>query len=200
MAPETTRATLLSRVRDKHDQSSWREFDAHYRALILRYCRRSGLQESDAEDVRQALMLRLAQTMQSFTYRPELGRFRDYLRRAVRNEISAQLAARARRRVEGAVEALEALPADDAGEVDEAWEAEWRAHHLRVAMDKARRSFQGPALAIFEGLLAGESVERVARSNGVSADVVYKSKSRVRDFLRQRIAEQLREEEFPELG
>ena len=63
MSPHTTHPTLLSRVRDHEDHRSWREFDSRYRELILRFCRRRGLQQSDAEDVRQIVMLNLARAL-----------------------------------------------------------------------------------------------------------------------------------------
>ena len=91
MGSDSTRASLLSRVRDPGDAASWREFDARYRDLVLRYCRRSGLQESDAEDVRQGMMMTLARRMRSFEYRPEVGRFRDYLRTCTRRAITKHL-------------------------------------------------------------------------------------------------------------
>jgi RNA polymerase sigma-70 factor (ECF subfamily) len=202
MTSDTTRATLLSRVRDPRDDASWHAFDAHYRELVLRYCRRGGLQESDAEDVRQSLMLRLARVMQTFVYRPDHGRFRDYLRRAVRNEIVAQ---RERSSRPGAATLNGELELDGfAGAVAEGsdlvWEAEWRAHHLRQAMAKARAAFQPSTLLIFERLLAGEPAESIAPSQGVSVDAVAKAKLRVREFLRARVAEQVEAEEFPDRG
>ena len=60
MHPDTTHPSLLARIQDLDDHAAWREFDARYRDLILRYCRRKGLQPSDAEYVRQIVMLNLA--------------------------------------------------------------------------------------------------------------------------------------------
>ena len=51
-----TRASLLIRLRRPADEAAWREFDAAYSELIVRYCRRLGLQLADAEDVRQLVL------------------------------------------------------------------------------------------------------------------------------------------------
>jgi RNA polymerase sigma factor (sigma-70 family) len=196
MTQETTRETLLSRVRDPSDAESWRQFDRHYRELILRACRRHGARADEAEDVRQAVMLRLSNTLRHFVYRPELGRFRDYLRRCVRNE----LANRARQRRSAPpleVRAAEDLPAEPQDGFEQIWEEEWRAHHLRQAMNKARAAFEPQSLHTFDRLLAGESREAVARSLGVTPDTVYRIQCRVRDFLRERVREQLAGEELP---
>ena len=48
---ELTRASLLSRVRNVSDEGAWREFEALYHDLLVRFCRRRGLQEADASDV-----------------------------------------------------------------------------------------------------------------------------------------------------
>ena len=53
MARESTptRASLLSRVRDPENDAAWREFEATYRDLIIRYCRARALQVADAAQV-----------------------------------------------------------------------------------------------------------------------------------------------------
>ncbi len=88
MDHDVTQPSLLSRVRDGSDQAAWREFEAKYRELLMRYCRARGLQQSDADDVCQLVMMNLAQSLRNFEYSPEKGRFRSYLGRVVRNSIS----------------------------------------------------------------------------------------------------------------
>ena len=74
MAGNETRPSLLRRVQNSGDGQAWREFDERYRDLILRYCRRRDLQEADAEDVRQQVMLGLTQSLPRFTYDPTKGK------------------------------------------------------------------------------------------------------------------------------
>lgn len=197
MAPETTRASLLSRLRKDGDEESWREFDRSYHELVLRYARRRGLQTEDAEDVRQAVMVRLAKSLPGFRYDPSVGRFRDYLRRFVHNEV-VRLVERNARAAEGAGDALEELAGarEDGG--DELWEAEWRAHHLRRAMARAESAFDPETLGVFARILAGESPEAIAAGRGTSVGAVHKAKQRVRDYLSERVAEQVAREEFEE--
>jgi RNA polymerase sigma-70 factor (ECF subfamily) len=198
MSGDTTRESLLSRVRDAEDQGAWREFDERYRDLILRYARARGLQEADAEDVRQVVMMGLARSLRSFRYRPELGRFRDYLRRSVRNALVRTVSCPRSERQALWEGEFDALPdRDDAGR-DEIWEREWMHDHYRQALRRARVSLEQQSYEIFLALASGGAVAEVATSFGVSADVVYKTKQRVRERLRELIDEQLRHEEFPE--
>jgi len=192
---DTTHPSLLARVADLEDQSAWREFDARYRELILRYCRRKGLQTSDAEDVRQMVMLNLARQLRSFEYKPKLGRFRDYLGRTVANAIHRYFR---RPRPErggldvGVVADLEA-PADE--RLDQEWETEWMLHHYRLAMAAVRETADAKSVEVFEQLLAGRSTEEVAELFEMTREAVHKVKQRMRDRLKQKIAEQVREDE-----
>ncbi len=73
MSSSTTSPTLLSRVRNPADKVAWREFDARYGEMIVRYGRRRGLQHADAEDIRQIVMVRLSKALLAFNYSPRRG-------------------------------------------------------------------------------------------------------------------------------
>jgi len=116
-----TQPTLIERLRDPADQEAWQRFESGYRELLVRFAMRRGLQRPDAEDVAQAVFVAMVTAMQGFTLDASRGRFRDYLFRAVRNEI-----ARSRARAASAPASLEADPGT-AEERD--FEDEWMAHH-----------------------------------------------------------------------
>jgi DNA-directed RNA polymerase specialized sigma24 family protein len=83
-----THPSLLSRVRDPGDHVAWREFESRYRDLLLRFCRRRGMQHADAEDVVQVVLTNMAKALPRFVYDRRRGRFRDYLYRCTRNVLS----------------------------------------------------------------------------------------------------------------
>ncbi len=67
--PSQTSSTLLGRLRrDPRDQAAWNDFVARYEPRILDWCRGWGLQESDAQDVTQAVLLKLSRSMATFVY------------------------------------------------------------------------------------------------------------------------------------
>jgi len=194
---ETTHPTLLARVRDPSDAAAWREFEARYRDLIRRTCRRHGLQAADAEDVCQLVLLALARALQGFRLDPARGRFRDYLGRVVTNAIR-----RHRTSPRPAPHLLDTGMLDELigspdGEAEAAWESEWMQHHFRLAMHAVRGECTPESLAVFERLLTGKSVEDVARACGSTTDAVHKVKQRVRDRLKEQVERQIRDEEFP---
>ena len=64
-----TSVTLLGRLRrDPNDQAAWNDFVARYQPKILQWCRGWGLQESDANDVTQAVLLNLNRLVATFAY------------------------------------------------------------------------------------------------------------------------------------
>lgn len=195
MRDPSTRASLLTRMRDPANEPAWREFDELYRDLILRWCRRSGLQRWDAEDVRQVVMMSLAGVLRrGFRYQPEMGRFRDYLGRTVRHAIHARRRGAAQPLWNGP-EGLSEQCADARAELDEAWEQEWQDYHLRRALGHLRGSMSERNRELFEGLLDGVSPSVLAQRYGLSEPAVRKVKQRVLAELREQIVAQVRDED-----
>ena len=76
----TTCPTLLARLRhDPSNEAAWDEFVEHYGRHIYRWCRQWRLQDADAEDVTQEILLKLARKLRDFAYDPESS-FRGWLK------------------------------------------------------------------------------------------------------------------------
>ncbi len=198
MDHDLTQPSLLSRVRDGSDQAAWREFEAKYRELLLRYCRARGLQQSDADDVRQLVMMNLAKALRNFEYSPEKGRFRSYLGRVVRNSISGYFSRPnpADRALDTALMAT--VPSEDPDEKDDLWEQEWVNHHYRLAMKTIHATFDKRSVEVFDRLVEGESVATVAEACEMSTQAVHKVKQRIRKRMQELVAAQVREEDRPD--
>lgn len=185
-----TRPSLLSRMREPRDGAAWREFEERYGEMILGWCRRCGLRQWDAEDVRQRVMIDLCRVLGAgFRYRPELGRFRHYLGRAVGNAIRQ----RARRVEPAGAEAAE--PASSEGEQDARWEQEWRDHHLRIALRHLRATLGPRPRDVLERLLRGERAADIAAATGTNEAAVRKTKQRLLAQLRERVRNQVVDED-----
>jgi len=195
---DVTRASLLSRVRDASNDAAWREFDARYRELILRYALARGLQHSDAQDVHQIAMLSLSKSLRNFHYTAQRGRFRDYLGQVVRSALSRHFASPKPASAALDSSVLASVPAEDGAAADSLWEQEWVNHHYRVAMRVIRETFEPRSVALFEHLLAGAGVEEVAAAHGTTTQAVHKVKQRIRERMKELIALQIHEEDQPD--
>src|SRR5436189_5212995 len=89
-----TSPTLLGRLREAPtDQAAWDEFVERYGRKIYVWCRQWNLQEADAEDVTQNVLIKLADKMKVFVYDPEKS-FRGWLKTVTRNAWSDYWATR----------------------------------------------------------------------------------------------------------
>src|SRR4051794_32986652 len=76
----TTRVTLLAQLRhDPSDEASWAEFVDRYGRHIYRWCRQWKLQDADAEDVTQDILMKLTRKLRDFSYDPTRS-FRSWLK------------------------------------------------------------------------------------------------------------------------
>ena len=67
----TTCVSLLTQLRqDPSDQAGWDEFVERYGRHIYRWCRQWKLQDADAEDVTQDILVKLTQKLRAFAYDP----------------------------------------------------------------------------------------------------------------------------------
>src|SRR4051812_26408922 len=81
----TTQTTLLTQLRqDPSDQAGWDAFVERYGRHIYRWCRQWKLQDADAEDVTQDILVKLTQKLRAFAYNPE-GSFRGWLKTVAHN-------------------------------------------------------------------------------------------------------------------
>jgi RNA polymerase sigma-70 factor (ECF subfamily) len=186
-----TRITLLGRLRrDPTNQAAWGEFVAHYGPKIYGWCRKWSLQEADAQDVTQNVLLRLAQKLREFTYDPSRS-FRAWLKTLTHNAWSDFLESRARPgRGSGdssvgdllnSVEAREDLVKHLGEEFDR--ELLEEAMH-RVRLRVAPQTWQAFHLTALEGLSGAEAAARIP----MQVAQVFVAKRRVQKMLRDEVA------------
>jgi RNA polymerase sigma factor (sigma-70 family) len=188
--PLKTSLTLLGRLRrDPKDQAAWSDFVARYGPRILQWCRGWGLQESDAQDVTQDVLLKLNGLMSRFVYDTS-GSFRGWLK-TLAHHAWRDLAAEHRRSRLGAGDRsvsvlLESLEAGD--DLVEQLDAEFRREVMDRAMERVRRrvsarTWDAFRLTALEGLsgsaVAGRLEMKVAR--------VYGARSEVKEMIREEV-------------
>ena len=193
-----TRASLLLRLRQAPpDQEAWAEFVDRYGRQIHAWCRRWGLQEADAQDVTQTVLLQLASRLRTFSYDPAL-RFRAWLKTLTHHAWSDFLSA-CRPADKGSGDSgvqglLDNLQARD--ELTQRLQDTFDQELLELATASVRarveeRTWEAYRLTALEGLSGAETAARL----GMQVGTVYKAKSKVHAMLQDTLR-QMQEEEL----
>lgn len=182
-----TRPSLLLRLRDARDDEAWNRFVEVYAPLVYGYMRGKGLQDADAADVSQAVLLEVMRSIRTLEYRPERGRFRGWLGTLAARGLGRFLAAKNRERnaINGA-----ALAGDDAAQapVDTGWDDEFHIRILQVALEQVQPQVEPGTWRAFECVwLEGKSATQTARELGIAIENVYVAKSRVLRRLEEQV-------------
>src|SRR5690349_6553727 len=82
--PET-RDSLIVQLRSPANRAAWDEFALTYRPVIYRLARNKGLQNADAQDLAQRVLIAVAAAIGSWEKSSGSVRFRHWLRRVARN-------------------------------------------------------------------------------------------------------------------
>lgn len=186
----TTSLTLLGRLRaNAGDQEAWGAFVDRYGVKVYAWCRRWGLQEADARDVTQNVMLELARQMSGFEYRSG-GSFRSWLKTIAYRAWCDFLSARKRLpTVDGKEGVLEQLQAPAAGDdllrrLEEECERElFEAAMLRVRPRVQPHTWQAFVLTAIEGKSGAE----VAAQLNLKVGTVWVARSKVQKMLQQEV-------------
>lgn len=197
-----TRRSLLARLKNREDQTGWRQFFDTYWNLIYRTACKAGLNDDEAQEVVQETVLAVVKHAGHFRYDPQVCAFKTWLLRMVRWRINDQF--RARRKAAGFSDNssettaptmdLDAVSAGAAGDLEAVWEAEWTENLIQTASQRVKRQVNSKQYQIFDlHVQKGWPVREVAQALKVNAGRVYLAKHRVGSLLKREIA-RLKEE------
>lgn len=187
-----TSETLIGKVRDPGDEEAWRRFAALYRPVVMRMGLRRGLQEADAEDVAQRVMVAVSRAISRFEIGPDRPPFRVWLGRIATNAILNALTRAPRDRGAGDTDIamlLSEIPAgNEEGQKEILREAQTEA--FRWAAAEIKSEFSSSVWLLFwETMVEGREVEETAKRHGRSPGSVYMARFRVMKRLREKIHE-----------
>jgi RNA polymerase sigma-70 factor (ECF subfamily) len=179
----TTHVSLLERLRDPMG-GAWEQFVQLYAPLLYAWAARTGLQEADAADLVQEVLVLLLDKLPEFQYDGTKS-FRGWLHTVMLNKL------RERVRRPALPLARDGLADDLAGPdgLDAFSEAEYREHLVGQALHLMQAEFQPVTWqACWEHLANGRPAAEVGAELGLSAGAVRAATFRVVTRLRQRLA------------
>ena len=187
-----TRASLLIRVRDPADQAAWHEFVAIYRPVILRLARQKGMQDADADDVAQEVLLAIAKAVEHREHDPKRAKFRTWLNRVAHNAILNALTRGRPDRGSGDSALLAVLNQHEShtGPDSDLLRLEYRREVFRWAARQVRQEFhQATWDAFWLTAVEGRAVELVAAELAKNPGSVYAARSRVIQRIQEKVTE-----------
>ena len=185
---DSTNALLLERLQSNPwDESAWDELVRGYSPAIRRWCRGWGLQSADADDVTQAVLVKLAHKMAVFRY-DRSGSFRGYLKSLTRYAVADALELLRLQGLTGDT-VIDWLAIEDTrNELARCLETEFRQDLFREALSRVARRVDPKTMEIFLLLSRDRRTgAEVAALQGKTVAAVYMAKSRVIAMVREEI-------------
>ena len=164
------------------------EFARRYGPAIYQWCRRWGVQDADAEDVTQAVLLQLVEQMRSFDYDPT-GSFRAWLKTIAYRAWRKILDKRLRCPQQADEQAQEALASVEASEdLVTRLQREYDRERLDLAMLNVAHRVESHTWEAFRlTALEGRSGADAAQQLNMRIATVYVARSKVVKMLRDEI-------------
>lgn len=186
--PET-QASLLLKLRDPRNQAAWAVFLQIYQPLIFRLVRRRGLQEADAREVTQEVLIAIAGAIDRWEPDSARGSFRGWIYTITRNLVVNFLIRQSRHPQaigHGDLKRwLDELP-DPSSEESALFDREEERQIFVWAASEIRHEFHEPTWqAFWRTAVEGLEAARVADELGVNVGMIYVSRSRVMKRLRE---------------
>jgi RNA polymerase sigma-70 factor (ECF subfamily) len=189
-----TSRSLLARVQ-ADEPEAWERLVRLYAPLVLRWCRRGGLQDQDAADVFQDVFQAVVAHVGSFRKERAGDTFRGWLRRITQNKLRDHFR-RLGREARGAGgssarERLAQLPGPPPAEAaDLAPDDEAERGLFARALDLIRGEFEERTWAAFwRTVVEGRAAKDVAAELSMTAGAVRVAKSRVLHRLREELGD-----------
>jgi RNA polymerase sigma-70 factor (ECF subfamily) len=184
-----TSLSLLNRLRRSPESDSWDRLVELYAPLIRAWLRKYDVQESDAEDLVQEVLLAVSKDVGRFEHAGQPGAFRGWLKAILVNRLRKFWRARDRSpQVRGGsnMGARLAQLDDPSSEMSQIWNHEHDQYVLRQLLALAEPHFARHTWTAFcRVALDGAKADVVAQEMGISRNAVIIAKCRVLSRLRQ---------------
>lgn len=182
-----TRASLLGRLKDPKDQSSWQEFFDTYSELIHGVALKAGLSDAQAKNVLEATIASVADRMPSFKYDPKNGSFKAWLRNLTRLQI---VSLTLKRPAPGGVnKESAAAESKSTGEtVDRVWDAEWKTNLRNAAIANVKQRLDPKRYQIYDlQVNKGLAPEKLAALLGQSVGEILEAKRKIEEMIQAEV-------------
>lgn len=190
-----TRRSLVDRLANWDDQRRWQEFFDTYWKLIYSAARKSGLADTEAQEVVQETVITVAKNIDRLKYDPAAGSFKGWLLQITRWRVADQFrkrepegAKRAHSQDDSFTATIDRVPDLRIVDLDAIWETEWKDNLLETAIARVKRKIDPKQFQIFDCYVRKEwPAQKVAERLRVNVGQVYLARHRVAALLKKEI-------------
>ena len=172
-----TRKTLLQRAKDSSDPRAWGDFVAYYQGFISIILFRMNLNQSEHDDLKQEILLKIWKNLEKFEVDDQRAKFRTWLSTLIRNRALYHFRKNSRQPTMNSLEQVELISQP---ELDEIIKKEWQRYLTGIAMRNIKKLFSGTAVRAFELSLLGKDATEISVELGIAKDSVRTLKNRVK--------------------
>ncbi|QDT05246.1 ECF RNA polymerase sigma factor SigE [Rubripirellula lacrimiformis] len=189
-----TRASLLVRMQDAEDREAWEDFHSVYEPIIYNMARRRSMQDADAREIVQEVMLSVSRHLQRFDASAQ-GTFRGWLSRITRNATIDRMRHVSVRRetvdASGVRRRMDKIAQDHAAtdrSLQEEFEQDRRRQLFHWAASEVRRSTgEKNWMAFWRSSMDGLPIAAVAKELEMDEAAVYVARCRIIKRIRQHV-------------
>ncbi|MBC7979082.1 MAG: sigma-70 family RNA polymerase sigma factor, partial [Armatimonadetes bacterium] len=153
-----TRKSLLSKLKNRHDNESWEVFFDTYWKLIYGAALRAGLREAEAQDAVQETVISVMNSMPEFKYKTEGGSFKGWLLQLTTWRVVDQFRKRQKNiqslhnnsETSTGTDPLDRFPGTAQMSIETIWDEEWEENLLNAAIDRVKRQVDARDFQIFD--------------------------------------------------
>ncbi|MFK8114723.1 MAG: RNA polymerase sigma factor [Rubripirellula sp.] len=189
-----TRPSLLVRLQETRDEQAWSEFTAVYEPVIYRMAKRRGLQDADAREIVQEVLLSVSSAIGKFDINRS-GSFRGWLSRVTRNATVDRLRkVKSRNEINHGSDFVHAIDGAIEKNPEEEFDGDHRKQLFRWAASTVRtKTGEVNWMAFWKTSVEGSTIEAVAAELGIAAGAVYVARCRILKRIRELVHERIEE-------
>lgn len=188
-----TRQSLLLRVKGADNATAWGEFAQIYRPIIFRIAVARGLQEADAQDLAQQVLMSVYAAIDRWEPHGPDSRFRNWLSKITRNAILKTFSRTPLDAAAGGSQhslQLNACSSPESQQLEWLLEEEYRRELYLRAAERVKQEVNSKSWQVFLWTtLQDVSIEEAAEKLNQSVGSIYAMRSRVMRRLRDTVRE-----------
>jgi RNA polymerase sigma factor (sigma-70 family) len=190
----STRASLIESIKNIDDHQSWSQFVSIYGQLIRRLGLSACLNEDEADEVVQDVLISVARHIGSFKYDPKVSSFKNWLSKMTRWRIQSQRRKRWRQKLTigndpddsrstGLLERIPSPPSDNV------LDAEWAREMFEAAIGRVKKKVDAKQYQMyFLHVLKARDVADVCCQLKVNRGQIYLAKFRIQRAIEKELS------------